>query len=57
MTSNPLRRLQQGFSVSKVETLILKSVSEVKESDILETQVQDGKIYSKVLSIRKHHDP
>jgi len=56
MMANPLRRLQQGFSVSKVEDFILRSVSEVKESDILETQVQDGKIYSKVLSIRKHHD-
>lgn len=53
MVANPLRRLQQGFSVSKVEGLILKSVSEVKESDILETQVQDGKIYSTVLSVRK----
>jgi len=56
MTANPLRRLQQGFSVSKVEDLVLRSVSQVKESDILETQVQDGKIYSTVLTIRKHHD-
>jgi exodeoxyribonuclease VII large subunit len=48
-SANPLHRLKQGYGISRVNHTLIRSVSQVQTGDILETDVEDGRIYSKIL--------
>jgi exodeoxyribonuclease VII large subunit len=45
---DPMNILKRGYSLTMMGGRILKSVFDVKEGDLVETQLRDGKIVSKV---------
>ena len=47
--SNPMRRLEEGYTLSRKEGRIVKSVREVFEGDTLEMRFKDGSLTVKVL--------
>jgi exodeoxyribonuclease VII large subunit len=51
---DPQNQLQRGYSITKINDKIVKSVRDVREHDILVTQLADGHIESKLT--HKQHD-
>lgn len=51
---NPLSIMDKGYSISKVNDKIVTDVNEVKENDILTTQMKNGVILSKVYEVKKN---
>lgn len=47
---SPLKILSRGYSISKIENHVVKSISEVHENDDLITTLKDGTIVSKVIT-------
>lgn len=50
---SPLKVLLRGYSISKFKDTCIRSIDDVKNDDEIETVVNDGIIYSKVLDRRK----
>ena len=50
---SPLKVLSRGYSISKVEDKVIKSVSEVTCDDIMVTRVHDGVITSCITSCKE----
>ena len=48
--ADPIQLLKRGFSVSRINGKALQSLAEVKEGDVIETLLLDGKVKSKVTS-------
>lgn len=46
---SPLKVLSRGYSITKSEDHVLKSISRVEVDDIIKTQLEDGVIISRVL--------
>ncbi len=55
--ANPLHKLRQGFSICRLKKThaIVKSVSEIKKAMILQTELPDGLVLSRVESIKKEN--
>lgn len=51
---SPLKILLRGYSITKVKDNYLRSIDEVSINDEIETVLNDGIIYSKVLNRRKN---
>lgn len=50
---NPLNTLKRGYSVIKSNGTVTSSISNLKENDILNIDVQDGIIDAKVISVKE----
>ncbi|MBU1020022.1 MAG: exodeoxyribonuclease VII large subunit [Firmicutes bacterium] len=50
---NPLSIMKKGYSVAKNSGIVVKSIKDVKENDIIDILVNDGVINTKVMSKRK----
>lgn len=48
--ADPIQLLKRGFSVSRINGKALQSLAEVKEGDVIETLLLDGKVKSTVTS-------
>lgn len=52
--ADPIRLLQKGFSITKVNGELLVSVDQINENDVLTTQVWDGEVSSITQKINKN---
>jgi len=52
--ADPVQLLKKGFSITKVNGQLLMSVDQIKEDDILTTQIRDGEIISVTQKITKN---
>ena len=50
---SPLKVLSRGYSISKVEDKVVKSIRDVKSDDIMITRVHDGVITSRIASCKE----
>ena len=50
---NPLSLMKKGYSVTRHNGVIIKSITNVKQGDTLSVSLQDGKIDTVVQAIRK----
>lgn len=50
---SPLKVLSRGYSISKVEDKVIKSIHDVKSDDIMVTRVHDGVITSRIASCKE----
>ena len=50
---NPLSIMKKGYSVSRVGNKVIKSIKDVTTNDILNVEVNDGIIETKVVTIKK----
>lgn len=50
---NPLSIMKKGYSLSKVEGRIIKSISDVKKDDKVDILVNDGMIETKVIKVKE----
>ena len=50
---SPLKVLSRGYSISKVEDKVVKSIHDVKSDDIMITRVHDGVITSRIASCKE----
>ncbi len=50
---NPLSIMKKGYSVSKKDGLVIKSINDVKMNDNIDVLVNDGVITTKVITTRK----
>ncbi len=46
---NPLLTIQRGYSIARVQDKVVGSIKDVQKGDLLELEVQDGTIQSKVI--------
>lgn len=46
---SPLKTLERGYSISTINHKVLHSIHEVNENDLMETEVSDGKILSRIV--------
>lgn len=53
---SPLKILSRGYSISKTEETVVKSIEQVKENDLLSITVSDGQINTRVQSTEKSED-
>jgi len=51
--NNPERQLKLGYSIATLKGKVIKSISSVKEEDLIDVKVSDGKLSSKVKKIFK----
>ena len=51
LSLNPLSILKRGYTITKIDGKMLKTVEKLKKNDIIETVFSDGKIISKVKEI------
>ncbi|MBD5390931.1 exodeoxyribonuclease VII large subunit [bacterium] len=51
---NPLAIMDKGYSISSVDGVIVTDIHQVKPNDILTTQMQNGKIKSKILEVEEN---
>lgn len=49
---NPLNIMSKGFSIASINDKYIKTIKDVKINDIIETNVKDGKIISKVVEVK-----
>jgi exodeoxyribonuclease VII large subunit len=49
--ADPLRQLKLGYSITRINGTLLRSVKQIKKGDELDIQVSDGKIKSQVKDI------
>lgn len=52
---SPLKVLERGYSITKKENQILKSIANVKNGDHITTTFQDGMVISEVIEIEKEN--
>lgn len=45
---SPLKVLSRGYSITKKECSVIKSIEDVQRDDMIETRLQDGIILSRV---------
>ncbi len=50
---SPLKVVDRGYSITTKETQVVKSVKDVKVSDIIDIQVSDGHLEATILKIKK----
>lgn len=50
---NPLKLMNQGYSISLVKEHRLTTIDEVEIDDVLETYLKDGKLFSKIIQKEK----
>ena len=53
--ANPLHKLKQGFSITRLESdsTACRSISKIKKGDVIETEIYDGVLLSKVHLIKE----
>lgn len=51
---NPLTIMDKGYSINSVDGVIITDVHQVKVNDILETQMKNGKIRSRILEVEEN---
>lgn len=51
---NPLAIMDKGYSINSVDGVIITDVHQVKMNDILETQMKNGKIRSRILEVEEN---
>ncbi|MEF9961613.1 MAG: exodeoxyribonuclease VII large subunit [Erysipelotrichaceae bacterium] len=52
----PLKILKRGYSISKINNKIIKSINDINENDEMETILQDGVVYSVVCEKENAHE-
>ncbi len=52
--NNPLKIMDKGYSISSVNGKIITDVLDVKPDDILETQMKNGSVISKVVEVKEN---
>lgn len=52
--NSPLLIMEKGYSINKIEGKIITSIENVKKDDVIETELKDGKIRSKVMEVIKN---
>ena len=48
---NPIKTLKRGYSITKIDNKIVNDLSKVKKDMILKTELENGKIISKVMEV------
>ncbi len=48
---NPITTIKRGYSITRVNNKAISSVKLIKQNDLLETELNDGKVVSKVINI------
>lgn len=50
--NNPLKIMDKGYSISKVNDKVIKKINDVKKDDIITTRLVDGNIISRVIEVK-----
>ena len=50
---NPEKVLQRGFSITSINGKILKNINQLSKDDVIDTQLYDGTLKSKVLETKE----
>ena len=50
---SPLKVLDRGYAITKSKNMIIKSIQQVSEKDIIEVRIQDGFIKAEIINIEK----
>ena len=53
---NPITTLKRGYTITKVDDKPIKSIKEVKKDSIINSELYDGVLISKVIDIKKVED-
>lgn len=51
---NPLSIMNKGYSINSIDGEIITDVHKARIGDILETQMQNGKILSKIIEVKEN---
>lgn len=51
---NPTKTLKRGFTITRIDNKSINSIKDIKTNSIIETQLQDGTIYSTVTNIEEN---
>ena len=49
---NPINTIKRGYSITKNNNKVVTSAKEIKTDDLIETELSDGKIISKVMEVK-----
>ncbi len=52
-TLNPISTIKRGYSISRINNNITTSIKNIKENDILKTELKDGYINSKIINVEE----
>ena len=52
-TLNPISTIKRGYSISRINNKITTSIKNIKENDILKTELKDGYINSKIINVEE----
>ncbi|MGE4169890.1 MAG: exodeoxyribonuclease VII large subunit [Candidatus Margulisiibacteriota bacterium] len=52
--ANPLHKLRQGFSITRIQNRVLKSVHQAQMGDAISTEFADGTVVSTITNITSH---
>lgn len=50
---SPLQVVDRGYSITKVKNIVVKSIKQIKEKDILEIRLADGEATAQIIEIKK----
>lgn len=48
---NPILTIKRGYSITKIDDKVIKDIKDVKENDIISTEINNGYIKSKVIDV------
>ena len=51
---NPINTIKRGYSITKIDDVVISSVSDITNDSIITTDLADGKIISKVMNVEEN---
>lgn len=51
---NPINTIKRGYSITKIDDVVITSVSDITNDSIITTDLADGKIISKVMNVEEN---
>lgn len=51
---NPINTIKRGYSITKIDDVVITSVSDITNNSIITTDLADGKIISKVMNVEEN---
>ena len=54
LSNNPERQLNLGYSITRINGKIIKSIEKLKKEDIIDISLKDGEVRSEIKDIRKN---
>lgn len=51
---NPINTIKRGYSITKIDDIVITSVSDITNDSIITTDLADGKIISKVMNVEEN---